>query len=52
MTDFAGGDDWLFGENCVATNGIIHGELRAELSGTEPGYEPPLREIGRRIRGG
>lgn len=52
ITDFAGGQDWLFGENCVATNGRIHSELRAELSGTEPGYEPSLREVGSRIRGG
>jgi myo-inositol-1(or 4)-monophosphatase len=52
ITDFAGSDDWLFGENAVASNGRIHEELRGELSGTEPGYEPPLREIGRRIRGG
>ena len=51
ISDFAGGPDWLFGENCVASNGLIHEELRAELSGTEPGYSPPLRQAGRRMRG-
>jgi myo-inositol-1(or 4)-monophosphatase len=52
ITDFAGGQDWLFGENAVATNGMIHAELLGELSGTEPGYQPWGREIERKLRGG
>jgi myo-inositol-1(or 4)-monophosphatase len=27
VTDFGNGDDWLFGEELVASNGRIHGEL-------------------------
>lgn len=52
VTDFAGGEDWLFGENAVATNGLIHDELRGELSGTEPGYQAWGRDIERKLRGG
>jgi len=52
ITDFAGGQDWLFGENAVATNGMIHAELLGELSGTEPGYQPWGRDIERKLRGG
>lgn len=51
ITDFSGGDDWLFGENCVATNGRLHGELLGLLSGTEPDYKPWGREFEARIRG-
>ena len=50
VTDFAGGDDWLFGANLVASNGLVHEELRAELSGTEPDYKPWGREIEKLIR--
>lgn len=50
VTDFAGGDDWLFGQNIVASNGRIHDELRTELSGTEPGFEPWGRDIEKLIR--
>lgn len=52
ITDFAGGQDWLFGENAVATNGMIHAELLGELSGTEPGYQPWGRDIERKLRHG
>jgi len=52
ISDFAGGQDWLFGENAIATNGRIQNELRAELSGTEPGYQPWGRDIERKLRGG
>jgi myo-inositol-1(or 4)-monophosphatase len=31
VTDIAGGDDYLFGSNIVATNGRIHDELRKNL---------------------
>ena len=31
VTDFAGGDDWLFGDSIVASNGRLHSELRARL---------------------
>lgn len=51
LTDFHGGDDWLFGANLVASNGLVHEELRAELSGTEPEYQPWGREIEKQIRG-
>jgi myo-inositol-1(or 4)-monophosphatase len=51
VSDFAGGDDWLFGENAVATNGHIHTELLGELSGTEQGYQPWGRDVERRLRG-
>lgn len=27
VTDFAGGDDWLFGDSVIATNGLIHAPL-------------------------
>jgi myo-inositol-1(or 4)-monophosphatase len=50
ITDFAGGQDWLFGANLVASNGLVHEELRTELSGTEPGYQPWGRDIERQIR--
>lgn len=32
VTDFRGGDDWLFGGHIVATNGLLHEALRSELS--------------------
>ncbi len=35
VTDFAGGDDWLFGERLIAGNRAIHAELRARLSRPE-----------------
>lgn len=50
VSDFAGDDDWLFGQNLVASNGRVHDELRAELSGVEPGYQPWGREIEARIK--
>lgn len=50
VTDFAGGNDWLFGENAVATNGRFHAELLAELSETEPGYEPWGRQFEAKLR--
>lgn len=31
VTDLDGGDDWLFGGHIVASNGLLHGELRALL---------------------
>ena len=49
VTDFHGGNDWLFGANAVASNGTIHEALRSELSGTEPNYEPWGREIQRQL---
>ena len=52
ITDFAGGDDWLFGENCVASNGRLHKELSSLLSGTEEGYKPWGREIEAKLRTG
>jgi myo-inositol-1(or 4)-monophosphatase len=51
VTDFKGGNDWLFGENCVATNGLMHEELLGLLSGTEKGYKPWGREFETRLRG-
>jgi myo-inositol-1(or 4)-monophosphatase len=50
VSDFAGGADWLFGENIIASNNLIHTELMSELSGTEPGHEGWGREIENRIR--
>jgi myo-inositol-1(or 4)-monophosphatase len=32
VTDFRGGDDWLFGRHVVATNGLVHEALRAALA--------------------
>ena len=32
VTDFRGGDDWLFGRHLVATNGLIHEALRGSLA--------------------
>lgn len=51
ITDFAGGDDWLFGANLVASNGYIHEELRGELSGKDPKFQPWGRDIEKRMRG-
>lgn len=51
VTDFAGGDDWLFGANIIATNGHIHAELQGELSPMDTGFKPWGREIEMRIRG-
>jgi myo-inositol-1(or 4)-monophosphatase len=31
VTDFRGGDDWLMGRHVVATNGLVHEALRADL---------------------
>ena len=31
VTDYAGGDDWLFGDSVVASNGFVHEELRGLL---------------------
>lgn len=50
MSDFAGGDDWMFSENVVATNGHIHSELLSNLSGTEPGRERWGAELEKRIK--
>lgn len=50
VTDFSGGEDWLFGENCVATNSRTHEELRKSLSGAEPNYTPSLRPIEARLK--
>jgi myo-inositol-1(or 4)-monophosphatase len=32
ITDARGGDDWLFGKNLVASNGLIHDEIRGRLA--------------------
>jgi myo-inositol-1(or 4)-monophosphatase len=32
VTDFGGGDGWLFGKNILATNGRIHGAVAAHLT--------------------
>ena len=32
VTDFRGGDAWLFGRNLVASNGLVHDALRRRLS--------------------
>lgn len=37
VTDFAGGDDWLFGDSVVASNGRVHDELRAHLAAAATG---------------
>jgi hypothetical protein len=39
VTDGAGGDDWLYGTSVVASNGALHGEIRAHLRMEEPGDE-------------
>ncbi|MBZ0134904.1 MAG: inositol monophosphatase [Planctomycetes bacterium] len=52
VTDFSGGDDWLFGANLVASNRRIHEELRGELSGKDPVHQPWGRNIERMIRRG
>lgn len=31
ISDFRGGDDWLFGKHLVATNGMLHEEVRRNL---------------------
>ena len=33
VTDWAGGDDWLYGERVLASNGVLHAELRRRLNG-------------------
>jgi myo-inositol-1(or 4)-monophosphatase len=50
VSDFAGGQDWLFGENAVATNGHIHKALLSELSNLESGYQPWGRDIEKHLR--
>lgn len=32
VTDFRGGDDWLYGRHIVAANGMVHDALRRELA--------------------
>lgn len=32
ITDFRGGEDWLEGRNLIATNGMVHAELRRNLA--------------------
>ena len=32
LTDVRGGDDWLYGKNLVASNGLIHDEIRGRLA--------------------
>ncbi|MCC7140421.1 MAG: inositol monophosphatase [Planctomycetes bacterium] len=32
VTDFRGGEDWLFGRHLVASNGLVHEALRTSLS--------------------
>lgn len=49
ISDFSGGDDWMFSENVVATNGHIHSELLSNLSATESGRERWGLEIEKRI---
>lgn len=52
VSDFAGSaeaKDWLWTENLVASNGLIHSELRGALSGTEDGYLLRHRALARVI---
>lgn len=35
VRDYAGGDDWLFGDSVIATNHRIHGELQELLRGAK-----------------
>ncbi len=32
VTDWGGGDDWLFGQQVLATNGLLHAELSSRLT--------------------
>ncbi|GIW72654.1 MAG: hypothetical protein KatS3mg102_2196 [Planctomycetota bacterium] len=46
VTDYEGGEDWLDGRTLLATNGVLHERLRAELaaaraSHTQGGAGPP-----------
>jgi myo-inositol-1(or 4)-monophosphatase len=50
ITDFEGQGDWLFGENAVATNGLLHEELRMQLGSLDPGYQSWGRQHERQIR--
>lgn len=50
ITDFEGQADWLFGENAVATNGLLHEELRMQLGSLDPGYQSWGRKIETQIR--
>ena len=52
VSDFSDGEDWLFGENIVADNGLFPAELLGQLSPVEAGREPWGREIEARLRGG
>ncbi|MHC4840650.1 MAG: inositol monophosphatase family protein [Planctomycetota bacterium] len=51
VSDFSAGDDWMFTENVIATNGLVHDELIADLSGTEEGRPRWGAEIEKRIIG-
>lgn len=33
VTDFTGGDQWVFSGRIIATNGLLHDELRSKISG-------------------
>lgn len=50
ITDYAQGDEWLFGENLVASNGRIHAELASGLTPLDENYETWGRDIQARIR--
>ncbi|MGE0433317.1 MAG: inositol monophosphatase family protein [Planctomycetota bacterium] len=37
VTDYNGGEDWLFGENVLVTNGKLHGAFEGQLAALDPG---------------
>ena len=51
VTDYSGGEGWMFGENIVATNGKLHDELRENLTPLDEGYATWGVEFAGRIRG-
>jgi len=53
VTDFAGDanpDEWLWHENQLCTNGLVHDALRAELSGHEPDYQPLFQDFAQKLK--
>jgi myo-inositol-1(or 4)-monophosphatase len=50
VTDFAGGDEWLFGDSIVASNGRVHGELRRLLGVASTVHSRPASFTRQRSR--
>ncbi len=51
VSDYTGSEaelDWLWQENIIATNNLVHDQLKNALSGREEGYQPHFKDFAER----